>query len=127
MADNKRSILIATLLMLAAVQAPAFAGGDAGKGERVFKEQCGECHSVEAGHNRKGPTLFGVIGRTGGSVADYDYSEAMKANTEPWTEARLDEYIAHPRRVVHDGKMKYDGLGSAEARADLIAFLANQH
>ncbi|MDD5367155.1 MAG: c-type cytochrome, partial [Gallionellaceae bacterium] len=95
--------------------------------ERVFKEQCGECHSAEAGHNRKGPTLFGVVGRTGGSVADYDYSDAMKANAETWTEARLDQYIAHPRRVVHDGRMKYDGLADTQARSDLIAYLASLH
>ncbi|NTV97152.1 MAG: c-type cytochrome [Thiobacillus sp.] len=125
MADRKLSI--AVLLILAAVQAPVFAAGDAGKGERVFKEQCGECHSAEPGRNRKGPALFGVVGRSGGSVADYAYSDAMKANTEAWSEARLDDYIAHPRRVVQGGKMKYDGLGDAGARADLIAYLATLH
>lgn len=125
MAD--RRLTIAALVLLAAAQAPAHAGGDAGKGERVFKEQCGECHSAEAGRNRKGPTLFAVVGRAAGSVPDYAYSEAMKGNVEPWSEARLDGYVAHPRRVVPGGKMKYDGLDDAQARADLIAYLATLH
>ncbi|TCJ18401.1 c-type cytochrome [Parasulfuritortus cantonensis] len=126
MADRK-SIVTAALLILAAAQAPAFAAGDAGKGQGVFKEQCAECHSVEAGRNRKGPSLFGVLGRAPGSVADYEYSDAMKANAEAWSEARLNDYISHPRRVVPGGKMKYDGLDDAGDRADLIAYLATLH
>lgn len=127
MANLNRNAIFLLLAAATLVQAPAYATGDAGKGGRVFKEQCSECHSAEAGHNRKGPALFGVVGRKGGSVPDYDYSEAMKANTEVWTEDRLDQYIAHPRRVVHDGKMKYDGLSDAQTRADLIAYLASLH
>lgn len=103
---------------------PAYAAGDAGRGEGVFKEQCAECHSVEAGRNRKGPTLFGLLGRGAGAVPEFAYSDAMKSTAETWSEARLDDYIAHPRRVVPGGKMKYDGLGEAAARADLIAYLA---
>lgn len=126
MADRK--FPLAGLLMLALIlPAAARAAGDPGKGQEVFKEQCAECHSVEAGHNRKGPSLFGVVGRSPASVADYAYSDAMKANAEAWNEARLDAYVSHPRRVVPGGKMKYDGLDDADARADLIAYLANLH
>lgn len=122
-----RKLILAACLTLAGLQAPAFAAGDAGKGERVFKEQCGECHSAEAGRNRKGPTLFGVVGRAAGSIAEFAYSDAMKATSGAWSEARLDDYAAHPRRVVPGGKMKYDGLDDAQARADLIAYLATLH
>lgn len=123
MTDRKtyRTILVALAI---ALPAAAQASGDPGKGEQVFKEQCSECHSAEVGHNRKGPSLYGVVGRNPGATPDYAYSDAMKANPEPWNEARLDAYVAHPKRVVPGGKMKYDGLDEAGERTNLIAYLA---
>jgi cytochrome c len=105
----------------------AHAGADATHGASVFAQECAECHSMKAGKNKKGPSLFGVVGRQGASIADFSYSDALKQAGLSWTPEQLDAYIAHPKKVVAGGKMKYDGLDDAAARADLIAYLASIH
>ena len=56
---------------------PPAAGDDPKKGTDTFTEECGDCHSTVAGKNKKGPSLFGVVGRQAGSVADFaGYSDA---------------------------------------------------
>lgn len=116
--------LVATMLPLL-IWLPGAQAGIAGHGAKVFDEECAECHSVQLGKNKKGPALFGVSGRSAGSVPDYDYSAAMKSSGVTWTADRLDAYITAPRKQVPGCKMKYDGLSSASARADLIEFLNN--
>ncbi|HEY0418142.1 MAG TPA: c-type cytochrome, partial [Acetobacteraceae bacterium] len=59
-----RFAIIAAMLAFAL---PARAA-DPAAGEKVFKAQCSACHTVEQGKNRIGPSLFGVVGRTSGSV-----------------------------------------------------------
>ena len=45
--------------------------GDLAHGEKVFKK-CTACHQIAAGgKNMIGPNLWGVIGRTSGSISDY--------------------------------------------------------
>ncbi len=102
----------------------AWASGDAKKGVDVFAEECGDCHSTVPGKNKKGPGLVGVNGRKAGSVADFSgYSDAMKQSGITWAPEKIDAYIAQPKKVVPGGKMKYDGLPDAAARADVIAYL----
>ena len=46
--------------------------GDLTHGEKVFKK-CSACHMIAAGgKNMIGPNLWNVIGRTAGSVSDYN-------------------------------------------------------
>lgn len=116
------SILAAALLLGTAA---ASAAGDPKKGTDTFTEECGDCHSTVAGKNKKGPSLFGVVGRQAGSVADFaGYSDAMKHLDYAWSLEKIDLYIAQPRKVVPGGKMKYDGLADAQARANVIAYLS---
>lgn len=104
----------------------AWAGGDAKKGVDVFAEECGDCHSVAPGKNKKGPSLLGINGRKAGSVTDFSgYSDAMKQSGIVWNPEKIDAYINQPRKVVPAGKMKYDGLAEASARADVIAYLTS--
>jgi len=117
--------LFAGLLSLAGQNAQAAA--DPRHGADVFETQCAECHSIQPGRNKKGPSLYGVVGRAPGSIADYSYSDAMKANPETWSPDRLAAYMSNPRGVVHGTKMKYDGLDDAKDRSDLIAFLNTNH
>ena len=105
----------------------ARAAGDQSRGADVFDSQCAECHSVKPGKNKKGPSLFGVVGRKAGSIADFSYSEAMKNSGITWTTDKLDDYISHPKKTVPGDKMKFDGLEDAKERADLIQFLIAQH
>jgi cytochrome c len=123
--DSALRLLLA--LVALAARLPAAHAADPGHGRDVFAEECAECHSVREGKNKKGPSLFAVVGRKAGTVADFNYSEAMKASGIAWSPERIDAYVAAPRKVVPGGKMKYDGLASAPDRADLIAYLASQH
>jgi len=111
-------------LLLAAAVPAAHAAGDPKIGIDVFSEQCAECHSVREGKNKKGPSLFAVLGRPSGSVPDFVYSDAMKSAHLTWTPEELDAYLTSPKQKVPGDKMKFDGLPDAKDRADLIAYLA---
>lgn len=97
--------------------------GDSHKGADVFAEECGDCHSTIAGKSKKGPPLVGVMGRKAGAIAEFAYSDAMKQVGWNWNPEKIDAYITNPRKLVAGGKMKYDGLNDADARADVIAYI----
>jgi len=115
--------LASLLLMECAHAAP---GGDAKAGGDVFDQECSDCHSIKPGKNKKGPSLFGVVGRKSGTATDFSYSEAMLASGILWTADKIEAYITNPKTAVPGNKMKYDGLADAKAREDLLAFLAAQ-
>ena len=111
-------------VLAAACCAPlAHAAGDAKRGADTFAGECGDCHSAKEGKAKKGPPLFGVVGRKSASVADFAYSDAMRQSGLPWSADRIDAYITRPKKLVPGGKMKYDGLDDAHAREDVIAYL----
>lgn len=118
-----RAVLAAVLL--AAVPALAQAAGDPAAGEKVFN-QCKACHTLEAGKNRVGPSLHGVVGRKAGSVEGFAYSPAMKAYAQDWTPENLDKYLADPKAAVPGNKMAFAGLKKPEDRANVIAYLSQQ-
>ena len=119
-----RSISALMLAALGALSLQAHAAGDVEKGKDVFSTECAECHSVREGKNKKGPSLFAVVGRKAATVADATYSDALKASGILWSPDKVDAYVTAPKKLVPGGKMKYDGLASAAGRADLIAYLA---
>jgi len=102
----------------------AWAAGDATKGVDVFAEECGDCHSVKEGKNKKGPSLMNIVGRKAGSIEGYKYSDGMKKVDFVWSAEQISAYITHPRKIVPGGKMKYDGLDDEQGRADIVAYLA---
>lgn len=106
---------------------PARAAGDVPKGKDVFETECAECHSVREGKNKKGPSMFGVVGRKAATVSDATYSDALKASGIQWTPDKIEAYVTAPKKLVPGGKMKYDGLASAAERTDLLAYLATLH
>ncbi len=119
--------LIITASLVLAPARNAQASGDASQGGDLFEQECSECHSVVAGRNKKGPSLFGLIGRKSGSLGNYAYSDAMKHAHLTWTPETLARYLSGPRRIVPGTKMKYSGLSDQQDRNDLITFLAGQH
>lgn len=123
-ATSKR-LALAALLMLGISHA-ALAAGNAATGGDRFDEECAECHSLKPGKNGKGPSLHGVLNRSSGTMADFVYSEPLRNLHWTWTPEHLDSYLKSPRTAVPGGKMKYDGLADAQARADVIAFLSEQ-
>ncbi len=107
--------------VLSALTSPAWAA-DAARGEQVYRK-CVSCHTLEAnGRNRVGPRLHGLFGRVAGSVADFRYSDALKASGIIWTDQTLDAYLKDSEGFVPGTKM-YGGLSLDEDREDLIAYL----
>ena len=95
---------------------------DAANGQDVFI-QCSSCHVLEAGVNRIGPSLAGIVGRTAGTVEGYTYSEANANSGITWTKEKLFQYLENPQRIVPGTKMAFVGLPDGQDRADIIAYL----
>ena len=93
---------------------------------RVGFGQCRSCHAVEAGVNRVGPSLHGVVGRAVGTEAGYRYSTAMAAAGGVWDEQRLYDYLENPREHIVGTKMTFAGIKDGQRRADIIAYLKTQ-
>jgi cytochrome c len=96
--------------------------GDPAAGAEIFKK-CLVCHTKEAGKNKIGPSLFGVVGRHSAAIPGYAYSPAMKTAGMVWTDEELDRYLTKPQAVVSGTKMTFPGLPDARERGDLIAYL----
>jgi cytochrome c len=117
------------LLLLLPAAASAAEVGDAARGERAF-QRCYACHSVDADEKAKlqGPSLYRIIGRPAGTVAGYEYSDAMRERAAAglvWDAAALDRYIADPESLVPGTRMSVPPLRDEQERADIIAYLAS--
>jgi len=97
-------------------------GGDAEAGKTVFKK-CAVCHSPDAGVNKLGPSLHGIVGRHSGSIDGYSYSPAMKSFDKVWDAALLSTYLTDPRATVPGTKMVFPGLKDDKDRQNVIAYL----
>ncbi|CAN7535635.1 cytochrome c family protein [Rhizobium sp. LjRoot30] len=119
----KMHCLLAAILVAASVL-PARADGDAKAGAMIFKK-CMACHTATEPTNRVGPSLMGVVGRPVATVADYNYSNAMKdfGAGKVWDEALLTEYLPSPRALVPGTIMSFAGLRKPQDIANLIAYL----
>ncbi|MBV8132749.1 MAG: cytochrome c family protein [Alphaproteobacteria bacterium] len=96
-------------------------------GETVFKKNCAICHTVDAGKNKIGPSLAGVVGRKAGSVPGFAYSAANKKSGDTWDAQTLDTYLTDPRKFMPGTKMVFAGLKNPEDRKALIEYLMKQH
>ncbi len=129
-----------TALALASLAAPALAEGDAEAGEAAFR-QCAACHMIadDAGETivkggKTGPNLYGVVGRTAGSVEDFNYSDLIVAAGEKgleWDEESFAGYVQDPTPWLKEytgedgrGKMTFK-LRKEEQAADIWAYLAS--
>ncbi len=105
---------------------PAFAApqGDAQRGARLFGN-CAACHALEPDRNMTGPSLAGVMGRRAGNLHSFErYSPALKASGVIWSEDTLEAYLKAPAQLIPGNRMTFPGMKDDQARADLIAFLA---
>jgi len=104
----------------------AFADGDAGNGQDLFRA-CSACHEVGVGaRNSVGPVLNDIVGRRAASRDRYSYSRGMReaaADGLVWSVETLDGYIENPRAYLRGTRMAYSGLRDPQERQDLIAYL----
>ena len=119
-----RTTILAILGLSLFTASLAWADGSAATGQDLFKHKCGTCHSAEAGKNRVGPSLAGVVGRKAASVETYSYSAAMRSSGLTWDPPTLDSYLTNPRAKVPGTKMTFPGLPQASDRSDIIAYLS---
>lgn len=97
--------------------------GNPTRGADIYETKCGACHSLDA--NRIGPKHRGVYGRKAGSVADFNYTPALKKSGIVWNEQTLDRWLQGPTNLVPGTAMALS-LSSAQDRADVIAYLKQQ-
>lgn len=103
----------------------SFAAEDHAKGKKVFKK-CTACHTTVENKHKIGPSLYGIMGRTAGTIEGYRYSKAMIAYGKSgavWDEETLDAYLVNPRKAVKGTKMVFVGLKKDGDRAAVIAYL----
>ena len=112
--------------------AELLASADTSKGEQVFQNSCGICHSIERGApdtRKRGPNLWGMLGREKASFEGFAYSPAFARLVGTWTLAEFNAFFASPVDYVPGTWMGItDPPGSVSVagkmqRANLIAFL----
>lgn len=103
--------------------AEVFAAADAAAGEGEFRP-CAACHSLEAGENKTGPSLHGVVGRAPGTAPGFTYSAGFAELNAGWTPEELDHFLTSPKTYDPDTAMNFNGIRDVEDRANLIAYLA---
>ena len=108
--------------ILAAMAASSAVAAEVDAGKTEFKNSA-MCHTTEAGKNKIGPSLFGIVGRKSATLDNFNYSEAMKKFDHVWDEETLDKYLADPRGTVPGTKMIFPGIKDKTERDDVIAYL----
>lgn len=100
-------------------------GGDAGKGNELFAQQCALCHAIGATvGGGLGPNLAGVLNRAAGSAPGFSYTRALINSRLVWDAATLDRFLAAPGQVVPGTTMLVSTPDPA-ARQDLIAYVSS--
>ena len=107
------------LALFTLVATPALAAGDAERGAHVY-EGCQDCHSLDK--NDVGPRHRGVFGRKAGSLADFDYSPALKGAGFVWDEATLDKWLTDPQAFLPGVRMFYHLAEAQEAKLPSVFY-----
>ncbi|MGK6318910.1 c-type cytochrome [Sphingomonas sp. DT-204] len=107
--------------------AARLATADPAKGAEVFKK-CAACHTIDqGGANGVGPNLYATLGE---GIAEgkggFAFSDALKKVGGTWDFDKMDAWLKSPRKFADGTKMTFAGLGNAEDRANVIAYLNQQ-
>jgi cytochrome c len=107
--------------------ATLMASADPAKGADVFKK-CAACHTInQGGANGIGPNLYATLGEAiAQGKAGYAFSDALKSKGGKWDFDSMNAWLTSPRKFADGTKMTFAGLGKAEDRANVIAYLNAQ-
>ena len=114
--------VVVAAIALAIVQAAPQA--DPAAGQSVFSQKCASCHTVtpDLAHGLLGPNLVGVVGRTAGTMAGWDFSPALKESKVTWTEENLNKWLTDSTAFAPGAQMELK-VPSRIEREDVIAYL----
>jgi cytochrome c len=108
--------------------APLLAKANPAAGEAAFNKKCATCHTAaQGGANKVGPNLFGVVAGKKAHLDNFTYSKAMVEKGGNWEYEDLNAFLAKPAAFLKGTKMAFAGVGNAQERADIIAWLRTQH
>jgi cytochrome c len=103
--------------------APIALAEDVGaRGERLYQERCGGCHSLD--DNGAGPRHRGLMGRRAGSQPGFVYSDALARADIVWSTETLNRWIADPNAVAPGNSMVVRLASDPADRAAIVAWLA---
>ena len=123
----KKNLNIFTVLLLFPFS--LVAAGDIAKGEKKFKK-CKSCHMIvdDSGRTivkggRNGPNLYGILGRTAGSIDGFKYGKSLATLGKSglvWSEYEFVAYVADPKKYL------VDKLDDKKARSKMSYKLKNE-
>jgi cytochrome c len=111
-------MVLAVGFLIAVALSSAGASNDIGKD--LFERRCSGCHATE--REKEGPRLRGVYGRRSGSVASFNYSDALKNAAITWDADTLDRWLTDPEKLVSGNDMAFR-LVNPDERREIIRYL----
>ena len=91
-----------------------------GSGNSLFGKRCGGCHALD--RDKEGPRLGGVYGRAAGSVATFQYSDALKRSKLTWTDETLNQWLTDTEKLVPGNDMTFH-VANPDERREIIDYL----
>jgi len=95
-------------------------------GRAIVRQTCGTCHTLGKDDKAaEGPTLYGVVGRTAGTMPGFNYTPAFRKalRGKTWTPQLLDRWLTDSQAVAPDSGMAFFNDSPAQRKA-IIDYLA---
>src|SRR5512137_900632 len=119
--------LAVSATLIASLQILAVEAACAGDAELAFNNHCRECHMIDRGDNRVGPSLCGVIGRKAGTEPGFqNYSAAVQDSGIVWDAGSIDKWITNANAFLPGNNMNpFPGVDDPAQRALIISYLTS--
>lgn len=94
---------------------------------RIAAKVCLACHHFKRAKRKFGPHLVNIIGRPVASAAPFQYSDALKALGDVWTEERLAAFVNNPAAYAPGTNMKFDGFQDERKARAAVAYIVRRY